>query len=83
MKIMPVPISHSYENQREYSIYGASLVVKNPPANTGDRGSILGSRRSPREGNGNLLQYSCLESPMDKKAWWATAHGGSKEPDMT
>ena len=45
-----------------------ALVVKNPPASTGDvRGasSIPGSGRSPGEGNGNLLQYSCLENPMD------------------
>ena len=80
---MPVLISHSYENQRRYPIYGASLVVKNPPANIGDGGSILGSRRSPRERKGNLLQYSFLESPMDRKTWWVTVHRGSKESDMT
>ena len=54
-----------------------ALVVKNPPASTGDvRGasSIPGSGRSPGEGNGNLLQYSCLENPMDKGAWQATVH---------
>ena len=52
------------------------LVVKNPPANAGhegDTGSVLGSGRSPRGGNGNPLQYSCLENPMDREAWWATA----------
>ena len=52
------------------------LVIKNPPANTGhlgDTGSIPGSGRSPGEGNGNPLQYSCLENPMDKGAWRATA----------
>ena len=38
-------------------------------------GSIPGSGRSPGEGNGNLLQYSCLENPMDRGAWWATVHG--------
>ena len=43
-----------------------ALVVKNPPANAGDIGLILGSGRSPRVGNGNPLQYSCLENPMDK-----------------
>ena len=51
------------------------LVVKNPPANTGDirdAGSIPGSGRSPGEGNGNPLQYSCLENPMDRGAWQAT-----------
>ena len=43
--------------------------------NTGDRSSILESGRSPGEGNGNTLQYSCLENPMDRGAWWATVHG--------
>ena len=43
--------------------------------NAGDPGSIPGSGRSPGEGNGNPLQYSCLENPMDGEAWWATAHG--------
>ena len=50
-------------------------VVKNPPANTGDTrdiGLIPGSERSPRVGNGRPLQYSCLEIPMDRGAWWAT-----------
>ena len=57
------------------------LVVKNPPANAEDirdRGSISGSGRSPGEGNGNSLQYSSLENPMDRGAWWATVHGVSK-----
>jgi len=49
----------------------ASLVVKNPPVNGGDAGSLLGLRRSPGEGNGNRLQYSCLVNPMDKGAAWA------------
>ena len=55
-----------------------ALVVKNPPANAGDlrdTGSIPGLRRFPRGGNGNPLQYSCLENPMDRKAWWSTVHG--------
>ena len=43
--------------------------------NAGDPGSIPGSGRSPGEGNGNPLQYSCLENPMDQGAWWATIHG--------
>ena len=58
-----------------------SLVVKNPPASAedvGDASSILGSGRSPGEGNGNPLQYSCLENPMDRGAWRATVHGVSK-----
>ena len=43
--------------------------------NAGDPGSIPGSGRSPEEGNGNPLQYSCLENPMDRRGWWATVHG--------
>ena len=43
--------------------------------NAGDLASIPGSERAPREGNGNPLQYSCLENSMDRGAWWATIHG--------
>ena len=53
------------------------LVVKNPPANAGngrDVDLIPGSRRSPGGGNGNPLQYSCLENPMGRGAWQATVH---------
>ena len=49
--------------------------VKASSSNTGDLGSIPGSGISPGEGNGNPLQYSCLENPMDGGAWWATVHG--------
>ena len=52
-------------------------VVKNPPANAGDAengGLIPGSGRSPGGRNGNPLQCSCLENPMDREAWWATVH---------
>ena len=58
-----------------------ALVVKNLPANAGDIrdvGSVLGSGRSPGEGDGNPLQYSCLENPMDRGAWWATVRGVTK-----
>ena len=58
-------------------------VVKNPPANAGDSGLISWSGRSPGEGNGNPLQYSCLENPMDRGAWQATVHGVTKESDRT
>ena len=56
-------------------------VVKNPPANagdTGDVGSIPGLERSPGGGHGNPLQYSCLESSMDRGDWQATVHGVAK-----
>ena len=46
--------------------------------NVGDLGSIPGSGRSPGEGNGNSFQYSCLENPMDRGAWWAAVHGVAK-----
>ena len=49
--------------------------VKVSACNAGDLGSIPGSGRSPGEGNGNPLQYSCLENPMGRGAWWATVHG--------
>ena len=56
-------------------------MVKNPPANagdTGDSGSVTGLGRSPGVGNGNPLQYSCLENSMDRGAWWPTVHGVAK-----
>ena len=59
----------------------ASLVaqmVKESACNAGVLGSIPGSGRSPGGGNGNLLQYSCLENPMDREAWWLTVHGATK-----
>ena len=59
------------------------LVVKNPPANAGDvrdAGSILGSGRSPGGGHGHPLQYSCLENPMDRGAWWGP--WGRRESDV-
>ena len=52
--------------------------VKVSACNAGDLGWIPGSGRSPGEGNGNPLQYSCLENPMDRGAWWATVHGVAK-----
>ena len=53
-------------------------AVKNLPTNVGDVGSIPESGRSPGEGNGNLLQYSCLGNPMDRGAWRAMAHRVTK-----
>ena len=56
-------------------------MVKDPPANSGDSGSIPGSGRSLGEGNGNSLQYSYLGNPMDRGTWQATVYGVSKELD--
>ena len=53
-------------------------MVKNPPANAGDLGSIPGLGRSPGIGNGDPLQYSCLENSMDRGALWAMVHGVAK-----
>ena len=58
-------------------------MVKNPPANAGDVGLMLGLGRSPGEGNGNPFQYFCLGNPMDRGTWLATVHGVTKELDVT
>ena len=61
--------------------FPSSSEVKTLPANTGDAGelnSIFGLGKSPGGGYGNLLQYSCLENPIDRGAWWATVHRVSK-----
>ena len=58
--------------------FPGGAVVKNQPANAGDArdmGSIPESGKSPAVGNGNPLQYSCLENSLDRGAWWATVHG--------
>ena len=62
------------------------IVVKNLPANAGDirdMSSIPGSGRSSGGGHGKPLQYSYLENPMDRRAWWAAVHGMAKESDTT
>ena len=56
-------------------VKGGGSVVENLNANAGAAGSIPGSGRSPGGGNGNPVQYSCLENPMNKGAWRATVHG--------
>ena len=58
-----------------------ALVVKNSPAYAGDIrdvGSLPGLGKSPGEGHGNPLQYSCLKNPMNRRAWWVTVHGVAK-----
>ena len=56
-------------------------VAKNPLANAGDMSSVPESGRSPGEGHGNTLQYSCLQTSVDRRAWWAPVHGVAKESD--
>ena len=66
-----------------YTGFPGGSVVKNLPVSAGDGGLIPGSGRSPGEGNGNPLQYSCLGNPVIRRVWWATVHGVMKESDMT
>ena len=63
-------------------LFPGASVVKNLHGNAGDIGSIPGSGRAPEEGNGNPLQYSFLENPVDRGDWQATVHGVSKELDI-
>ena len=70
-----------YLVERKSSASQVALAVKNSPPSAGDIrdvGPIPGSGRSPGGGHGNPLQYSCLENPMDRGAWWATDHGVEK-----
>ena len=72
-----------YDQQENKGLQGLSgvLVVKNSSANAGDireTGSVPGSGRSAGGGHGNSLQYSCLENPVDRRAWWATVHRVAK-----
>ena len=62
---------------------GGGVVLKNPPVNAGDVGSISEWEISPGQGNGSSLQYSCLGNPLDRGTWWATVHGVTKESNMT
>ena len=75
---------HSFEKLSKYIIayyiqgFPGGSEGKASVCNAGDRGLIPGSGRSPEEGNGNPLQYSCLENPTDRGAWQATVHGVTK-----
>ena len=70
-------IYNNYKYACIWDFHGDS-VVKNPHVNAGDAVSIPGLGRSPGEGNGNPLQYSCLGNPMDREVCWATVHGVPK-----
>jgi len=70
---------HIPSNQIQiFTLFPSSSAVKNPPANAGNSTSIPGLERSPGEGNGHPLQFSCLGNPMERGAWWATVHGVAK-----
>ena len=74
-------LTHSlprWSNGKESTCIHARTHAVNPPASSGDSGLIPGSGRSPGEGNGNPLQYSCLENAMERGVWWAIAHGVTK-----
>ena len=75
-EVLTLYISTTFRRKYRLSLgFPAGWVVKNPPANAG---SIPRSGRSPREGKGNPLQYSCLGNPTDRGAWQATVHGVAK-----
>ena len=65
-------------SERETQRLKSVLVVMQVTEDSRDVGSVLGSGRSPGEGNGSPLQYSCLGNPVDRGAWWATVHGVTK-----
>ena len=66
---------HQVVGLLDHMSFPCSSVGKESACNAGDLGSIPGLGRFPGEGNGNPLQYSCLENPMDREAWWATFYG--------
>ena len=69
----PPPGDHPYPGIKpEFLMSPVALMVKNPPANEGDVRDTLGLGRSPGEGNGYSLQYSCLENSINRGDWWAT-----------
>ena len=73
---------YTHTHTHTHTDFPGGSVVKSLPANAGYLGLIPGSGRSPGGGNGNPLQYSCLENPMDRGAWRATVHGVAKESHM-
>ena len=67
----------------QYALTPGASDGKESACSAGDPGSTSGLGRSPGEGNGNPLWYSCLEHSMDRGVWWATVHGVAKESDTT
>ena len=76
--LCPQPLATTVLLALSMTIVGRASEVKASACNVGDLASIPGSGRSPGEGNGNPLQYSCLEKPMDRGAWWATVRRVAK-----
>ena len=76
--------SSAIEKSKEQQLgFPEGSVVNNPSANAVNAGLILGLGRSPGERNGNPLQYSCLENPMDRGAWLVKSMGVTEQSDMT
>ena len=73
--VLGIKINIKQKKKKGGGGFPGGSVGKEFTCNVGDSGSILGLGRSSGRGNGNPLQYSCLENPMDKRAWWATVHG--------
>ena len=71
-------LTHTHTHTHTHKVFPGGSVVKKPPANAGDAGLILWLRRCPREGNGNPLQYSCLEISTDREALRAADYGVTK-----
>ena len=74
--------AHSNSGVFVCKVVSGSSAAEKQPAKAGDVGLIPGSGRSPAEGSGYTLQYSCLEDHMHRRSWWATIHGVAQEPDM-
>ena len=83
LAIYQVLIYHIWYSKEQLSPFPGGSAGKESASIAGDQGLIPGWGRSPGEGNGNPLQSSCRENPMDREAWRATAHGVAKESDMT
>ena len=76
--VIKISLQNKSSGLDDFYCFPGGSEVKASACNVGDLGSISGSGRSPGEGNGHPLQYSCLENPMDGGAWWATVHGVTK-----
>ena len=80
--LLPTYLPYLFLKHYYWGFPGGS-EAKASACKAGDQGLIPGSGRSAGEGNGNTLQYSCLENPMDRGAWWATVHRVHKQLDTT